>query len=104
MILIVDRKAVEMARQVNSVRETDIRYYYLIDVPGQPSALIVCRNGYSLPDMVNQSVDCLVGWDTAMAGFAPEHEVGMKRTKITIFRPTRIDTTRTITWQLARSA
>ncbi len=49
-------------------------------------ALIVCRDGLTLPGLYNQVVDANIGHDTAMPGFATEAQIGQSRTKITIYR------------------
>jgi len=57
------------------------RYYEL------RGAIIVCRGGLALPDLLGAVVDCSVGWDTVMAGFTlDEARIGQRRTKVTIYR------------------
>lgn len=88
MLIFIDRPALALTRFINESREEDTRRYYLLPT-GQvdaPDAIVVVRNGLVLESLANQRVDAAIGWDTAQPGFAPETDLGRKRTKITIYR------------------
>ena len=62
----------------------DHRRYYV--ATGDRLALLVLRNGLDLETITDQVVDARLGWDHAVEPFAPEGDVGLRRTKITIYR------------------
>lgn len=98
MRLLIDRPAVARARRINSDRTADLRTYYILD-----GALIVCRNGLDLPGLAGQACDCAVGWDVAQPGFAPEGQIGKRRSKVTIYRILINRPVRTLTNQLRQT-
>ena len=88
MLLKIDPKS---AAQFNLIHETpgeiiatDHRRYYV--ATGNRLALLVLRNGLDLATITGQVVDARLGWDHAVEPFAPEGDVGLRRTKITIYR------------------
>src|SRR5262245_48459901 len=89
MNLLIDRAAVMSARYVCGDWTDDRRMYYLIPVTGRPDALIVCPNELFIMFLINQVCVCRVGWDIAQPGLAPAHQVGQRRTKVTIYHVVR---------------
>ena len=88
MLLKIDPKS---AAQFNLIHETpgeiiatDHRRYYV--ATGNRLALLVLRNGLDLATITGQVVDARLGWDHAVEPFAPEGDVGLRRTKITVYR------------------
>ena len=62
----------------------DHRRYYV--ATGDRLALLVLRNGLDLETITDQVVDARLGWDHAVEQFAPAADVGLRRTKITVYR------------------
>lgn len=81
MRLLIDRPAIDRARLIARQQYDDRRTYYLLG-----GAIVVLRNGLDLHTIAGQVCDCAVGWDIAQEGFAPEDQVGRKRTKVTVYR------------------
>ena len=87
MKLKADREAVNRFVQVSRAWvRGEQRRYYVTRADDPALALLVCRGGLSLEELVGQVVDANVGWERGVLGFALEPDVGRRHTKITIYR------------------
>ena len=85
MRLLIDRTgAARFAFRTASAEYGDTRRYYCAAAPLR--AILVCRNGLELTDLIGRVVDAQVGNDPGWRDFVREGNAGVFHTKITVYR------------------
>lgn len=83
MLIRIDQAARKF-RFVTQANHGDGQRYYCASPPLR--AILVCRNGLDLHDLIGRIVDANIGNERGMLGFVQEANIGKQHTKITIYR------------------
>jgi len=100
MLLLIDRAGAEQfGYRTRDSGSGDLRRYYCASAPVR--AIVVCRHGLELRQLVGQVVDVAIGNDRGWRDFVREGNAGQRHTKVTVYRRAKGEAARTLSQILA---